>query len=289
MPRVMWKGAISFGLVNIPIRMYTAVKEKSVQFHMLSSDGTCRLRRKLYCPETGKEYEFKDAARGYEVAPGQYVLIDKEELEQLRPDLGRNIEIEDFVSLEEIDPLRYERPYYLAPAEGGGRPYRLLVEAMERMGKVGIARFVLREKQHLAALRITQGGLCLSTMYWADEVLAFKDVSALPDDKVDEHQLELATNLISALTKPFDPSRYQDTYRQELMGLIERKAEGKRIPVHKEPEQGAQVVDLMDALKRSLDKAGGKRPSARSEQPSPAQTGKKAGGRKKASSHHVSH
>jgi DNA end-binding protein Ku len=278
----MWKGAISFGLVNIPIRMYTAVREKSVQFHMLSKDGNCRLRRKLYCPETGEEFDFKDAARGYEVAPGQYVLVDKDELEQLRPDMGRNIEIEDFVSLEEIDPLRYERPYYLAPSEGGGRPYRLLVEAMQRMGKVGIARFVLREKQHLAALRVTQNGLCLSTMYWADEVLALKDVSALPDDKVDESQLELATNLIAALTKPFDPGRYQDTYRQELMELIERKAEGKRIPVHAEPEKGAQVVDLMDALKRSLDKAGGKRP--------PLEARKKTGGRKKASSsQHVSH
>lgn len=278
MPRVMWKGAISFGLVNIPIRMYTAVKEKSVQFHMMSKDGTCRLRRKLYCPETGKEFDFKEAARGYEVSPGQYVIVDEEEMESLRPDMGRNIEIEDFVSLEEIDPLRYERPYYLAPSEGGGRPYRLLVEAMERMGKVGIARFVLREKQHLAALRVTQGGLCLSTMYWADEVLALKDVTALPDDKVDEHQLELATNLIAALTKPFDPGRYRDTYREELMELIERKAEGKRIPVHTAPEKGAQVVDLMDALKRSLEKTGGK------QTPSQAPR-KKAGGRKKATSH----
>lgn len=277
----MWKGAISFGLVNIPIRMYTAVKEKSVQFHMMSKDGTCRLRRKLYCPETGKEFDFKEAARGYEVSPGQYVIVDEEEMESLRPDMGRNIEIQDFVSLEEIDPLRYERPYYLAPSEGGGRPYRLLVEAMERMGKVGIARFVLREKQHLAALRVTQGGLCLSTMYWADEVLALKDVTALPDDKVDEHQLELATNLIAALTKPFDPGRYRDTYREELMELIERKAEGKRIPVHAAPEKGAQVVDLMDALKRSLEKAGNK-PA-----PSPAVQAprKKAGGRKKATSH----
>lgn len=279
MPRVMWKGAISFGLVNIPIRMYTAVKEKSVQFHMMSKDGTCRLRRKLYCPETGKEFDFKEAARGYEVSPGQYVIVDEEEMEGLRPDMGRNIEIEDFVSLEEIDPLRYERPYYLAPSEGGGRPYRLLVEAMERMGKVGIARFVLREKQHLAALRVTQGGLCLSTMYWADEVLALKDVTALPDEKVDEHQLELATNLIVALTKPFDPGRYRDTYREELMELIERKAEGKRIPVHAAPEKGAQVVDLMDALKRSLEKTGGKQTSL-SEAPR-----KKTGGRKKATSH----
>lgn len=280
MPRVMWKGAISFGLVNIPIRMYTAVKEKSVQFHMMSKDGTCRLRRKLYCPETGKEFDFKEAARGYEVSPGQYVIVDEEEMENLRPDMGRNIEIEDFVSLEEIDPLRYERPYYLAPSEGGGRPYRLLVEAMERMGKVGIARFVLREKQHLAALRVTQGGLCLSTMYWADEVLALKDVTALPDDKVDEHQLELATNLIVALTKSFDPGRYRDTYREELMELIERKAEGKRIPVHAAPEKGAQVVDLMDALKRSLEKTGGGKQAPSAQAPR-----KKAGGRKKATSH----
>lgn len=260
MARVLWKGVISFGLVNIPIRMYTAIKDRSLRFHMLTQDGSCRLRQKLYCPETGKEYNFNETARGYEVAPDQYILLDDEEIRKLLPESGRNIEIEDFVALEEIDPIRYNRPYFLAPAEGGAKPYRLLIEAMEKTGKVGIARFVLHNKQHLAAVRVMQGGLALSTMYWPDEVLALKDVMAVPDDKVDPKQVELATNLIDAMTKSFDPGRYRDTYREKLAELIERKAAGKRIPLPSEPQKTAQVVDLMEALKRSLEKSGQKAP-----------------------------
>jgi DNA end-binding protein Ku len=273
MARVLWKGVISFGLVNIPIRMFTAVRERNLRFHMLTQDGSCRLRQKLYCPETGKEYNFNETARGYEVAPDQYVILEEEEIKKLLPETGRNIEIEDFVALEEIDPLRYNRPYYLAPVEGGGKPYRLLIEAMEKTGKVGIARFVLHSKQHLAAVRVMQGGLALSTMYWPDEVLALKDVMAVPDDKVDKKQIELAENLIAAMTKPFDPEKYHDTYRRQLTELIERKAEGKRIPLPSEPQKTAQIVDLMDALKRSLEKSGKK----------PAVTRKKSGNQQKTS------
>lgn len=288
MPRVLWKGVISFGLVNIPVRMYTAVRDRSLRFHMLTQDGSCRLRQKLYCPETGKEYNFNETARGYEVAPDQYVLLEDDEIRKLLPETGRNIEIEDFVALEEIDPIRYNRPYFLAPAEGGSKPYRLLIEAMEQTGKIGIARFVLHNKQHLAAVRVMQGGLALSTMYWPDEVLALKDVVAVPEDKVDPRQIQLATNLIEAMTKPFDPARYTDTYREKLAELIERKAEGKRIPLPSEPQKTAQVVDLMEALKRSLEKSGTKAPRKKSGnhqkigQKSGA--GQKNGGRKKTAS-----
>jgi DNA end-binding protein Ku len=282
-PRVLWKGVISFGLVNIPIRMYTSIRDRSLRFHMLTQDGSCRLRQKLYCPETGKEYNFNETARGYEVAPDQYVLLDDEEIRKLLPETGRNIEIEDFVALEEIDPIRYNRPYYLAPAEGGSKPYRLLIEAMEQTGKVGIARFVLHNKQHLAAVRVMQGGLALSTMYWPDEVLALKDVVAVPEDKVDPKQVQLATNLIEAMTKAFDPARYTDTYREKLTELIERKAEGKRIPLPSEPQKTAQVVDLMEALKRSLEKSGQKAPRKKSGNQK-SNAGQKNGGRKKTAS-----
>jgi DNA end-binding protein Ku len=239
----------------------------------------------LYCPETGKEYNFNETARGYEVAPDQYIILEEEEIKKLLPDTGRSIEIEDFVSLEEIDPLRYNRPYYLAPSEGGGKPYRLLIEAMEKTGKVGIARFVLHSKQHLAAVRVMQGGLALSTMYWPDEVVALKDVMAVPDDKVDKKQIELAQNLIAAMTKPFDPEKYHDTYRQQLTELIERKAEGKRIPLPSEPQKTAQVVDLMDALKRSLEKSGKHAATSRKKSGNQQKTSnQKNGGRKKTAS-----
>ncbi len=253
MPRVMWKGAISFGLVNIPVRMYTATTDKDIHFHMMAPDGHCRLRRKLQCPDTGKEYDFKDTARGFEISPNQYVLMDKQELEQLQPEAGRAIEIEDFISLEEIDPLRYEKAYYLGPGEGGSKPYRLLVEAMQQTGRVGIARFVMRNKQHLAALRVSQGGLCLSTVHWPDEVLALPDVVELPEDAVNKQQLKLATDLINSLTREFNPDDYQNTYRDKLKALIEQKAEGETIALDtEEPEQGAEIIDLMEALKRSL-------------------------------------
>lgn len=253
MPRSMWKGSVSFGLVNIPVQMYTAVRDHTIRFHRMSDDGSCRLRTKLYCPETGKEFDFDKTARGFEVAPDQYVILDDEEIDSIKPDHGHTIDIEDFVSLDEIDPVFYDRPYYLAPASGGSRPYRLLVEAMERSGKVGIARFTLREKSHLSALRVSQGGLCLSTMRYHDEVLALSDVTKIPDDTVDERQIELATQLIGALTRPFEPDRYEDAFRQQVQELIERKAQGERIPVVSEEEEPeAEVVDLMDALKRSL-------------------------------------
>jgi DNA end-binding protein Ku len=284
MSRVLWKGVISFGLVNIPIRMFTAVRERNLRFHMLTEDGSCRLRQKLYCPETGKEYNFNETARGYEVAPDQYVILEEDEIKKLLPESGRNIEIEDFVGLEEIDPIRYNRPYYLAPVEGGGKPYRLLIEAMEKTGKVGIARFVLHSKQHLAAVRVMQGGLALSTMYWPDEVLALKDVMALPDDKVDKKQVELAQSLVASMTKPFDPDSYRDTYRERLAELIERKAEGKRIPLPSEPQKTAQVVDLMDALKRSLEKSGRKAPASRKKSGHQKSSNHKNGSRKKTAS-----
>ena len=252
MARVTWTGSVSFGLVNIPVKMYTAVRDHTIRFHRLTEDGSCRLRTKLYCPETDEEYDFSQTARGYEVAPDQYVLVSDEELEGLRPDHGHAIEIEDFVSLHEIDPVFYERPYYLAPDERGTRPYALLVDAMTKTERVGIARFVLRDKQHLAALRVSQGGLCLSTMRWKDEVQALTDVTKLPTDKADPRQVKLAIELIDALTRPFEPERYRDTFRDEVMGLIEAKAKGERIPVAAEPEPRGEVVDLMDALKKSL-------------------------------------
>ena len=253
MPRAMWKGSVSFGLVHIPVRMTTAVRDNTIRFHRLSEDGSCRLRTKLYCPDTGEEYDFTQTARGYEVAPDQYVLVDDEEIESILPEAGHTIDIEDFVKLEEIDPIYYERPYYLLPAEGGARPYRLLVAAMERADKVGIARFVLREKQHLAALRVSQGGLCLSTMKWADEVVALSDAGDIPTERVDGKQVNLALNLIDQLTRRFDPDRYEDTFRGELMSLIKRKAKGEEIELAPSPRREEKVIDLMEALKKSLE------------------------------------
>src|SRR2546426_4331174 len=169
MSRAMWSGSITFGLVNVPIKLFPAVQDKDVHFHMLSKDGKCRLRRKLVCPETGKEYDFKETARGYEIAPDQYVIVHDEELRNLKPEAGRHIEITDFVDLEEIDPVYYNRPYWLAPDEKGAKAYQLLLNAMLETAKVGIAKFVMRGKEYLAAIRPREGALCLEIMNFAEE------------------------------------------------------------------------------------------------------------------------
>jgi DNA end-binding protein Ku len=255
MPRATWKGSIAFGLVNIPVGLFTATRDKGVHFHLVAPDGSCRLRRQLVCPETGRTYDFDQTARGIEIAPDQYVILEQEEIERLRPDAGQTIEIEDFVDLASIDPIYFEKSYWLAPREGGARPYRLLVEALEQAQKVGIARFVLRTKAHLAAVRVADGALALSTMHWADEVEPRANVVPEVEGPVDARQLALAVNLIETLTRPFEPERYVDTHRQELLALIERKAAGGTVPMREEaeaPEPG-EVVDLMDALKRSLE------------------------------------
>ncbi len=258
MPRSLWSGAISFGLVNVPVKLVTAVREKTVHFHMLSADGKCRLRRKLYCPETGEEYDFKDAGRGFEVAPDQYVLVQDEELDKLKPEAGRSIEITDFIDLAAIDPIYYERTYHLLPGEGGARGYALLLHAMADSGKVAIATFVMRQKQYLAAIRPVGRVLTLHTMHYADEVTAADEIAdELPDEaEVNDKELKVAERLIDALASDFEPERYHDEYREAVEHLIEAKAEGEELVLTETAEPAEQkVTSLMDALEKSLAEA----------------------------------
>lgn len=258
MPKPLWNGVLSFGLVNIPVRLYPAVHERDVRFHLLTPDGRCRLRQRLVCPETGKEYDLARAARGYEVAPDQYVILDEEELDRLAPEPGRDIRLADFIDLREIDPVYFDRSYYLAPGERADRPYRLLLAAMLRSGKVGIGRFVFRHKQYLAAVRPTHDALMLETMHYHDEVLPATDVPGLPvaDTRPDERELAAAQRLIETLTVPFDPAAYRDDYRQRLQAAIEAKAEGEvfeePIPT---PEDEGDALTLIHALEESLAQA----------------------------------
>lgn len=264
MARSIWTGHISFGLVNIPIRLLTAVRDKGVHLHMLSPDGQCRLRRKLVCPDTGEEYDFKETSRGYEIAPDQYVIIRDEEVDAIRPEAGRAIEITEFVELEKIDPMYYERSYYLAPAEGGAKAYQLLLQAMQEKGRVAIGRFVMRQKQYLAALRPHDGAIVLETMRYADEVVSIDDELDLPKDvKVSKGELKMAQQLIDALASDtFEPGNYKDEYREKLMELIESKAEGEEIVLHESAEEEVpRVINLMEALQKSLaDKSKATKP-----------------------------
>jgi DNA end-binding protein Ku len=260
MARTVWTGSISFGLVNVPVRLYSAVRPKSVRFHQISAEDGARVRQKRVSEATGEEVAYEDIQKGYEISPGRYVVIEPEELEALDPEASRTIDIEDFVSLEEIDPVHYDRPYYLGPYdETAAKPYRLLVEAMAQAGRVAIGRFVMRTKQYLAAIRVVDGALVLSTMHYHDEVLPLEEVDgldAVAEVELRDREVEMAGQLVDSLTTAFEPQRYRDEYRERVLDLIEAKAEGEEIvtPAPAEEESG-EVVDLMAALEESLEAA----------------------------------
>jgi DNA end-binding protein Ku len=263
MPRAMWSGSISFGLVNVPVKLYPAVSQKEVHFHMLTQDGQCRIRRKLVCGDTGEEVDYKDTTRGYEIAPDEYVTVTDEELAALKPEASRTIDITDFVELSEIDPIYFERPYYLAPDNRAEKAYHLLWKAMRDSGKVGLAKFVMRQKEYLCAIRPTDKLLMLETMNYADEINRpdeIPGVDARP--KIEDKQLKMARQLIDALSGDFEPGKYKDTYRGQVLKMIEQKAEGKEITLAPEPREPARAVNLMKALEASIAEAKRSRTAA---------------------------
>lgn len=260
MARSLWSGSISFGLVNVPVKLHTVVRERQVHFHMMTPDGGCRLRRKLYCPDSGKEYDFGETSRGYEIAPNQYIIIEEEELARLKPEQGHAIEIQEFVDLHDVDPVYFDRPYYLSPNKGGEKGYKLMVEAIESSGKVGIARFVMHQRQHLAVLRVRDHALVLETMHYHDEVGDVSELDLPGRVSVNERERELAVQIIESMATAWEPDRYHDEYREQLEELIRERAEGAEETVLQQapPEPGGKVIDLMEALKKSLaQRAGG--------------------------------
>ena len=258
MPRSLWSGAISFGLVNVPVRLHTAVRHQDVRFHQLHAPDGARIKQKRWCPVEDVEVPYDEIVKGYEISSGQYVVIDPAELEALDPEATHTIDIEDFVDLADIDPLYYDSSYYVMPDERGAKSYRLLVNAMKDAEKVGIAKVVMRTKQYLAALRPVGDVLVLSTMNYADEISPVEDLGDIPgaELEVSDREMKMAQQLIDSLSTKFDPTQYQDDYREQVVEMIERKAEGEEIvtpPV--EGEAPAPVVDLMAALEASLEAA----------------------------------
>jgi DNA end-binding protein Ku len=255
MARAIWSGSISFGLVSVPVKAYAAVRDHSVHFNQLERKTGARINYKKVSDKTGKEVSSDDIESGYEIASGKYVVVEDDELAKLRPRTSRTIDISDFVELARIDPIYYERTYWLGPdGEAAERPYRLLLAAMEAEGKAGIGTVVMRKKQYLAAIRPLDGAMAMSTMRFADEVVPQDDVDALPGKGADPDpkELKLASQIIGSLATDWDPARYHDTYTEELKSLIEAKAKGKDIVVEAEEEPEADVVDLMQALEASL-------------------------------------
>ena len=257
MPRPIWSGAISFGLVNVPVKLMGAVSPKDVRFNQLEAGTNARIKQKRVSAETGEEVPFDQIVKGYEISPDNYVVIEPQELEALDPKASRSIEIEDFVDLDQIDPLYFERPYYLVPDKGGAKAYALLLEAMKESQKVGIARLVLRTKQYLAAIRPLGDALVLETLLYPDEVTLPDEIEGLPRDDVEiqDRELKIARQLIESLSTEFEPENYQDEYRERVLELIEQKAEGKQIVTQPATEEPTKVVDLMAALEASLAQA----------------------------------
>ena len=255
MPRAIWSGAISFGLVNVPVKLYSAVQRKSVRFNQLDSEGNVRIQQKRVNPVTGDEVPYERLVKGYEVAPGSYVLVEPHELEALEPRRTRTIDILDFVDISEIDPIFYDHPYYLAPGAGGSKPYKLLLEAMRETGRVAIGTVVIRQKQAIVALRPSGDVLQMATLIYADEIVPTDRLDDLPDEDVEiaDRELAIAKQLVESLAADWDPQRYKDEYREKVMQLIETKAAGEEVAVQPEAADEAPVPDLMAALKASLD------------------------------------
>jgi DNA end-binding protein Ku len=290
MPRAIWSGSISFGLLNVPVKLYSATSKQTVRFKELREGDGSRIRHKRVAEEDGKEVPYEKIVKGYEISPDQYVVLTREELEELDPKRTRAIEIQDFVDLDEIDPIYFDQPYYLGPDAGAEKAYSLLVKAMEEERKVAIARFVLRNKEHLAAIRPMDGALTMATMRFADEVVKPDDLDGvLPDDevKIDKREVEMAKKLIDSLAADFEADKYRDEYREELLDLIERKAKGEDVVVQRSEEPTpTKAPDLMAALEESLAavrgeelaeagaKPDGRKRSTRSKSPAPKRTTK---------------
>jgi DNA end-binding protein Ku len=262
MARAIWSGTISFGLLNVPVRMYSAVARRGIALREIRESDSARIKHRRVAEGTDEEVPYENIVKAYELSPGQYVPLGKDEMAALAPQKTRAIDVQDFVDIGEIDPMYFDSPYYLGPAEGAEKAYSLLAAAMESSGKAAIARFVFRNKEHLAAIRPTDGVLTLTTMRFHDEVVPPGELDdALPDKKpkVAKREREMAEQLIDQLSTSFQPESYRDEYREQLLALIERKAEGKEIvaPEAEAPE-ATKAPDLMAALEESIAAAKGK-------------------------------
>jgi DNA end-binding protein Ku len=280
----MWMGTLNFGLVSMPVKLYSAVSSKSVHFNQLHVADHARIQQKRVCSADGEEVPFEEIVKGYELAPERYVVIEDAELAALAPEATRTIEIEDFVEIDEIDRIYFDQPYYVVPNRGGARSYKLLLEAMRETGKVAIARVVLRSKERLVAVHPRGDVLMMTTLNYADEINPTSELRELNGEEevaaaVGERELEVARRLVESLAEPFDIGRYRDTYREAVLDLIDRKASGEEIVVEPRPAvEALQSPDLMSALEASLERArerGGEEAKAGS-------NGGKAKARKKA-------
>jgi DNA end-binding protein Ku len=254
-PRAIWTGSISFGLVNVPVRMYSAIDERDVRFHLLHEKDDSRIGYDKVCKKEGKPIPDDEIVKGYEVSEGNYVYLTDEDLEAAAGESYRSIDIQDFVDADEVDPIYFERSSYLGPAEGAEKPYALLVRAMEESGLVGIVTYVMRDKQQLGCVRVRDGMIVLEKMFFADEIRPTKGIRPRKAT-VPKQELAMALDLIDRFRGPFEPEKYEDTYREALLEVIDRKRKGKDVHAEAEPERGDEPADLLEALRESVEAHG---------------------------------
>lgn len=260
-PRSMWRGTISFGLVNIPVRMYPAVRQNDIHFHMLHDQDKSRLQRRMVCPVDEKQVPSEHIVRGYEISPGKHVVVEDQELDAVAPKASRGIDVLYFADLADIDPVYYQHPYYLLPEDGAEKAYALFTEAMQKSNKVAIVRFVMRAKEYVGAIRSVGEVLLMETMYFSDEIVP---ASVFGDDaakgRVGEKELKVAQQLIDSLSAAFEPDKLRDEYREAVLDLVKKKAEGGDVDLEAEPApEKTEVADILAALEASLASAKAKR------------------------------
>ena len=279
MARALWKGSISFGLVNIPIELHTAVRNHRPKFRMLHAKDKSPVKFERVCVRDGKPVAWEDLVKGYEYSKGHFVVLTKEDFQAAAVEKTRTVDIIDFVKAEEIDDRFFETPYYLVPARGGERAYALLREAIRESRRIGIAKFILRDAQHLAAVEVIEEAIVLSVMRFADELVDVKQFELPAVQSVRKQELDMAKALVNSLAADWDPSKYTDQYRENLLRIIQGKMKGKHVELEPEAEpRQAEVVDLMERLRRSLEQSGG---GARPRAAKARGTAKRAGGRKR--------
>jgi len=264
MPRALWKGSISFGLVNIPIELHTAVRDHRPKFRMLHAKDKSPVRFERVCIRDGHPVAWEDLVKGYEFQKGHFVVVTKEDFQAAAVEKTRTIDIVDFVKSDEIDDRFFETPYYLLPAKGGERAYALLREAIRQSGRVGVAKFILRDAQHLAAVEAIDNALVLTIMRFADELVETSAFEFPGDAGMRKPELDMAKSLVNSLAAEWDPTKYTDQYRENLLKLIQAKLKGKKVDLEEaaEPRQ-AEVVDQMERLRRSLEQSGARPSKAR--------------------------
>jgi DNA end-binding protein Ku len=279
MARAIWSGSISFGLLNVPVKLYSAVARRGISLREIRESDSARIKHRRVAEGTDEEVPYDKIIKAFEITKDRYVPITKDELASLDPKKTRAIEVQDFVDIVEIDPIYFDSPYYLGPADGAEKAYSLLAQALEKSGKVAIARFVFRNKEHLAAIRPGGGVLTLTTMRFADEVVPPTELDdVLPSEapKIGKREIEMAEQLIDSLTRDFDPALYRDEYREELLAMIERKAAGEEVvAAPEEDREPTKAPDLMAALEQSIAEVKSKRESKATKKPAKtAKTGR---------------